>query len=291
MAGIKVRRTLDDRGFKKYMAFCESLKDGSNDALIDTFKYRFAVMEGRIVPKKRTKPLTEARGLGMGDFEKAFQGLVGAFLPHLDKEEQDILGCVCSVLDEKVNGGDIEGAMDALKGAVKDAGGDPDAYEDEDFDEDDVCPECGKCGDECECGDDGCPEGECKVDGECVPCKDAPEAKEECGEKPSAKEECGEKPVTECGDGEALEEGVTDLMDDPENDFRDGMYPAEDDYPSELDFDRSAASPETIFGGEAREPVADYDAMADELLRDAGYGDLTVENSGVRPENRRFLGR
>ena len=284
MAGIKVRRTLDDRGFKKYMAFCESLKDGSNDALIDTFKYKFAVMEGRIVPKgaKKTKPLTEASGLGMGDFEKVFQGLVGAFLPHLDKEEQDFLGCVCNVIDEKINGGDMDGAMDALKGAVRDAGGDPDAYED-DSDE----------AEEEEEEDDGCPDGECKVDGECVPCKDKPEPKEECGDKPDVECNCGKKLQENLQyidpSSSMLREG--DVSYDPENRYMDSspIYPEEGD-PEELDFYHGeAASPVGGYSAEPVDPSVDYDSIADDLLRDAGYSDLTVGRGGVHGRNRRFL--
>ena len=281
MAGIKVRRTLDDRGFKKYMAFCESLKDGSNDALIDTFKYRFAVMEGRIVPKrKKSKPLTEASGLGMGDFEKAFQGLVGAFLPHLDKEEQDFLGCVCSALDEKINGGDMDGAMDALKGAVRDAGGDPDAYGDDEDDEEDEYGE-----------EDGCPEGECKVDGECVPCK----------EEPEAKEECGDKPVTECDKGKSIQESASwgdmdnsgDVSYDPDNRYMEySPIRADEGDPAELDFDHAeAASPVGGYSTAPNDSTFDYDAIADDLLRDAGYGELTVANSGVGKRNRKFFDR
>lgn len=316
MAGIKVRRTLDDRGFKKYMKFCESLKDGSNDALIDTFKYRFAVMEGRIVPKgaKRKKPLTEAAGIRLGEFEKAFQGLVGAFLPHMDEEEQNFLGCVCQVLDEKVNGGDMDGAMDALKNAVRDAGGDPDAYDD------DECPEC---------EDDECPEGTCKVDGECVPCKDdkkpnSDDADEECccGKKKKMTEAVyPDNPMTECGEQESLVEDLDwlkkhnakenkahstmpnyntfaddhpvygDFYDDPDNRYQDRDILPDDDGFDELDFDHEAAVPPAAYDDEAREPIADYDAMADDLLRDAGYGDLASDSVGVREENRRFYGR
>ena len=270
MAGIKVRRTLDDRGFKKYMAFCESLKDGSNDALIDTFKYKFAVMEGRIVPEKKKRPLTES----LAQFEEGVKNLVGAFLPHLDEEEQGVLGNFLSSMQEEIDRRFDRDGDDS----------DEDEVEAEEEDGEEVCPECGKSGDKCTCDDaadkgDGCPEGECKVDGECVPCKDAPEAKEECGEKP----------VTECGETEALAEGVG-LLDDPDNDFRDDMYPM-DDEPSELDFETGAASPSARYSAEAGEPVTDYDAMADELLRDAGYGDLTVENSGVKRENRKFFGK
>lgn len=242
MAGIKVRRTLDDRGFKKYMAFCESLKDGSNDALIDTFKYRFAVMEGRIVPKgaKKSKPLTEASGLGMGDFEKAFQGLVGAFLPHLDKEEQDFLGCVCNALDEKINGGDMDGAMDALKGAVRDAGGDPDAYGDDEDDEDGESVE----------DEGGCPEGECEVDGECVPCEDAKEpnsdeADEECccgkkAKKMTESRKFPENPYTHTGNPKELDFGReldgTGMLGDTESELDDYDDDAGGDIPMNQGF-------------------------------------------------------
>lgn len=271
MAGIKVRRTLDDRGFKKYMAFCESLKDGSNDALIDTFKYRFAVMEGRIVPEKRKRTLTES----LAQFEEGVKNLVSAFLPHLDEEEQGVLGNFLSNMQEEIDkrfDRDGEDADDT----------------DEETEDTEVCPECGKVGDECTCDDaagknDGCPEGECKVDGECVPCD-----KVEDKDSPEAKEECGEKPATECDSG-TLEESVG--LDDPDNDFRADMYPADDDYLRDLDFDarKPATSTEEI-SPEAGESYGKYDAMADELLRDAGFEDLTINNNGVRPENRKFFG-
>ena len=330
MAGIKVRRTLDDRGFKKYMAFCESLKDGSNDALIDTFKYRFAVMEGRIVPKRKKKAMTEAAGISLGDFETAFKGLVGAFLPHMDEEDQEILGNVCTVLDEKINSGDMAGAMDSLKSAVRSAGGDPDAYED-DGEDDDTCPECGKPGDEREC-DDGCPEGECRVDGECVPCDetdgdDGDKDKEKKDKvKPNsadAEEECcGTENMTEAALGRSMVENLkwlkkhnaeenelhaehpnynddavyrgTDTFSDPEAaegacGYGFGYDPGTDD---ELDFEHSdVASPSARYdaGIDGEPSEVDYDAMADELLDDAGFGSLTRRNGGVTGPNRQFV--
>lgn len=282
MAGIKVRRTLDDRGFKKYMAFCESLKDGSNDALIDTYKYRFAVMEGRIVPETRKRrPLTES----LAQFEEGVKNLIGAFLPHLDEEEQGVLGNFLSNMQEEIDKRFDRGGEDA----------DDTDEETEDTDETDeetedteVCPECGKAGDECTCDDaagkdDGCPEGECKVDGECVPCD-----KVEGKDSSEAKEECGKKPATECDSGN-LEESV--LLDDPDNDYRADMYPADDDYSRDLDFDASKpVTPTEEISPEAGENYGKYDAMADELLRDAGFGDLTLDNNGVQPENRKFFG-
>lgn len=159
----KTQRTLGPAAFEAYMNFADSLKDGSNNDSIDRFKYRFAVKEGYIRPKKT---LTESVGISLEDFEKAFTGLVGAFLPHMDQEDQEILSRVCQNLDERINSGDMAGAMDDLKGAVRSAGGDPDSY-DENEDEDDVEYVCDD-DDEC-CDDDECPEGEVCVDGECVP--------------------------------------------------------------------------------------------------------------------------
>ena len=162
----KIQRTLGPAAFEAYMQFADSLKNGSNNDTIDRFKYRFAVKEGYIRPKRHA--MTEsAGGLSLGDFEKAFKGLVGAFLPHLDEDDQEILGRVVSNLDTKINGGDMAGAADLLKGALRDAGGDPDAFEDDDvvFEDDNVDDggECSECDADSECGD-----GEECVDGKCV---------------------------------------------------------------------------------------------------------------------------
>ena len=118
----KIKRTLGPAAFEAYMEFADSLRTPENSDAIDRFKYDFAVMEGYITPKKK-KPLTEGK-LGLGDFEKAFQGLVGAFLPHLDEDEQAILGTVCDTLDQKINSGDFAGAQDILHGAMGAAGSD-----------------------------------------------------------------------------------------------------------------------------------------------------------------------
>lgn len=158
---MKPKRTLGPAAFEAYMNFADSLKNGSNNDSIDRFKYRFAVKEGYIRPKKA---ITEsAGGLSLGDFETAFKGLMSAFLPHMDQEEQEILSTVCANLDEKINGGDMAGAQDVIKGAMRDAGGDPDEYEDDDegMHADDGDAPCDD--------DDTCPPGEKCVDGECVP--------------------------------------------------------------------------------------------------------------------------
>ena len=172
---MKPKRTLGPAAFEAYMNFADSLKNGANNDSIDRFKYRFAVKEGYIRPKKA---MTEsAGGLSLGDFETAFKGLVGGFLPHLDEEEQQFLGCVCSALDEKINSGDLSGAADVIKGAMNDAGG-TDEYED-DACEDGECEECQD--------DDECPEGEECQDGECV----------ESGEDEQEKPEGENKKLTE----------------------------------------------------------------------------------------------
>lgn len=164
----KTQRTLGPAAFEAYMNFADSLKDGTNNDSIDRFKYRFAVKEGYIRPKKT---LTEGvgGGISLDDFEQAFKGLVGAFLPHMDEDDQEILSRVCQNLDARINSGDMAGAMDDLKGAVRTAGGDPDAFDDEDEDEDDVYVEDDEC-DECEnCDSDSeCPDGETCKDGKCV---------------------------------------------------------------------------------------------------------------------------
>lgn len=49
-------RTLGPAAFEAYMDFCDSLKNGKNNAAIDRVKYACAVCEGYITP---AKPLTE----------------------------------------------------------------------------------------------------------------------------------------------------------------------------------------------------------------------------------------
>ena len=249
----KIKRTLGPAAFEAYMEFADSLRTPENSDAIDRFKYDFAVMEGYITPKKK-KTLTEGQ-LGLGDFEKAFQGLVGAFLPHLDSEEQAILGTVCENLDRKINSGDLGGAQDILHGAMK--GLDDDVEEEEET----------------------CEDGSCEGNEP----NDAP-----------ADEECCQKPLKEAMDGRPPHELYDDrfpaIQDDDDDitplDFEDNsdLLPPEEepdigiDYPEEDGTGASVAATDEV----------DYDALADQLLSNSGDSLLTSKNGGIRPENSQF---
>ena len=277
---FKAKRTLGPVAFEAYMDFADSLKTPENSDAIDRFKYNFAVMEGYIKPKAK-KPLTES-GLGLADFEKAAQGLVSAFLPHLDEDEQKILGGFCEWMDENFAGkaGEPESGDDDTEEEF-DTG-------DEDGEPDDVCPDCGTagCDGSCkECDSDAeCPEGETCKDGKCVK-EDEPNSAEAdteccCGGKKKAKVECS-----------SLEEALS-AVDGLDTDLEEDEFPV-DDFIADNSFDTPKVSED--YGTEPEpEPVAasedevDYDALADQLLSDNGFRKMTTEFGGVQPENQKF---
>lgn len=293
---MKPKRTLGPAAFEAYMNFADSLKNGANNDSIDRFKYRFAVKEGYIRPKKA---ITEASGrLSLGDFETAFKGLVGGFLPHLDEEEQQFLGCVCTALDEKINSGDLSGATDVLKGAMRDAGGDTDEFDDDvSVDDDDAEP--------CQDGDE-CPEGEECQDGECVKDDDSdddagadekPEEKQKPAEVECCQKANSAKAKVDSINMETPGFGVDDtesysLDDESGDDVADIMRQNDemDVYPSGKesknstgfsDYNEDFSSPSDV----------DYDKLADMILSDHGYGNMTIENGGVGARNRAVFDR
>ena len=312
---IKPKRTLGPAAFEAYMNFADSLKNGTNNDEIDRFKYRFAVHEGYIRPKR--KNITESAGrLTMADFETAFQGFVGAFLPHMDADEQEILSRVCANVDKMVNNGDISGAADAIKGAIGDAGGDPDAFEGDEFDVD-GCDEGDQCDDDTECG-----EGECCEGGECVKPDET-----DGGEEGESGEDDGDSGDEGDSDGEAGEDGKKQSGKKPSKDkANDGKFNFEaidmgtpgfgaDSTEFELG-DETGDDVDSILGrnhdlgvynpeGTPKEPAVcsddtedygassdvDYDALADLILSENGYGNMTTSAGGVGEENRRFMGR
>lgn len=373
---MKPKRTLGPAAFEAYMNFADSLKDGTNNDSIDRFKYRFAVKEGYIRPKK-AKPMTESiGGLSMGDFETAFKGLVGGFLPHLGKEDQEFLGAVCSALDEKINGGDLAGAQDVLKGAMRDAGGDPDAYEGDEFDDGEGDGE-GECEDgECEDGET-CPEGKTCKDGEC---EDAEGESDDGDDKKNMTEAAQLHPDDSCphintravgapsknisydyaddadylppmlhDDDEVYDDGEMAELDfghtgfyghNRSNEFAPDMQcqqapgkkanaaqangeaistvtpgfqtddndvelePENGDYVDDIisrndDMDvygnRNEPASGHMFSDDVEDfgasPDVDYDALADMILSDNGYGNMTVANGGVGQRNRQFVNR
>lgn len=260
----KPGRTLGPAAFEAYMNFADSLKNGSNNDQIDRFKYRFAVKEGYIRPKKA---ITESAGkFSLGDFEKAFTGLVGAFLPHMDEDDQEILGRVCKNLDEKINGGDLSGAGDVIKDAMRSAGGDPDAYEDS-GDESGEC-ENGECGEKCDDAD-----GKDSYDGNGAN-SGKPAVEAISGSTPGFGEDGTE---FELGDesGEDVDSilGTTNRMD---------VYPEGGDTVHGKSFDDASE-------GYGNDGGVDYDALADMILSDNGYGNMTTAAGGVGAENRGLL--
>ena len=295
----KIKRTLGPAAFEAYMEFADSLRTPENSDAIDRFKYDFAVMEGYITPKKK-KPLTEGQ-LGLGDFEKAFQGLVGAFLPHLDEDEQAILGTVCDALDQKINSGDLGGAQDILHGAMQDAGGTPDSFQ--------VDEECcmAKPKVEAKSGSKFHPEDDCPhIFGANDPWSikfptdsDFPEdyamgaekeldfdtdyAHDDYPEDFPADEECCDKPVTETFDGRPPHE-----LDDDRFPADDNSIPYRPESPAGID-----GVEDYSFEDDTNVPLAatdelDYDALADQLLSDSGHANLTGKYGGIRPENQKF---
>jgi hypothetical protein len=273
---MKPKRTLGPAAFEAYMNFADSLKNGSNNDSIDRFKYRFAVKEGYIRPKKA---ITEsAGGLSLGDFETAFKGLMSAFLPHMDQEEQEILSTVCANLDEKINGGDMAGAQDVIKGAMRDAGGDPDEYEDDD---DDV---------PCDDDDDTCPPGETCDDGECVPEDDDDAADDETADDKKKKDltEATHKPLNDYGNNKFHPEDhcphintkawadpsktLAEDYDDTEDDMylpplltdKNVMFNDDEGNPAELDFEHKD------FFGPTGDPYSEDDLPPFECQQKAG---------------------
>ena len=276
---FKAKRTLGPAAFEAYMDFADSLKTPENSDAIDRFKYKFAVMEGYIKPKK-SKAITES--LGLGDFEKAAQGLISAFLPHLDEDEQKILGGFCNWMDEKIA---------EKTGKDQDNDAEEDEFDTGDDDEDnseEVCPDCGTagCDGSCkECDSDAeCPEGETCKDGKCVK-EDEPNSAEAdteccCGGKKKAKVECS-----------SLEEALA-AVDGLDTDLEEDEFPV-DDFIADNSFDTPKVSEE--YGTEpdpepavANEDEVDYDALADQLLSDNGYRKMTTKFGGVQPENQKF---
>lgn len=280
---FKAKRTLGPVAFEAYMDFADSLKTPENSDAIDRFKYRFAVMEGYIKPKAK-KAITES--IGLEDFEKAAQGLISAFLPHLDEDDQKILGGFCTWMDEEI-GKKTDNAP------AEDDGDDEDEYDtgdedDSEEDSEDVCPDCGTagCDGSCkECDSDAeCPEGETCKDGKCVK-EDEPNSAEAdteccCGGKKKAKVECS-----------SLEEALS-AVDGLDTDLEEDEFPV-DDFIADNSLDTPKVSEE--YGTEpepapsvASEDEIDYDALADQLLSDNGFRKMTTEFGGVQPENQKF---
>ena len=234
---MKPKRTLGPAAFEAYMNFADSLKDGTNNDSIDRFKYRFAVKEGYIRPKKARAMTESAGGLSLEDFETAFKGLVGGFLPHLDDDDQEILGRVCENLDRAINSGDFGAAQDAIKGAMRDAGGDPDEYGEEEYccDDDGECEECEECDD-----DDECPAGKTCKAGKCVDDDSDDESDDDSDEgKPAGKKGLAEGSM------------YPSRISDPENDFL-GVADVENQYDaagelSELDFEEPTRTPDDYY--------------------------------------------
>ena len=271
----KTKRTLGPVAFEAYMDFADSLKTPENSDAIDRFKYRFAVMEGYIKPKKK-KALTE--GLNLSDFEKAAQGLISAFLPHLDEDEQKILGGFCAWMDEEI------GKRTGESPSEDDGGEYDDEFDTGDEEDEETCPECGEAGCDGSCkecdSDDECPEGETCKDGKCVkdegPNSAEPDAECCCGKKKKGK-------LTECS---TLEEALAavDALDG--TDIDDTGLPV-DDFIADNSFDEPKLPEEYPVEPEsepdvAKEPEVDYDALADQLLSENGYGSMTTSSFNKR---------
>lgn len=315
----KTQRTLGPAAFEAYMDFADSLKNGRNDDAIDRFKYNFAVKEGYIRPARKAKLEAADAPLTADKIKEAVGGLLQAFLPHLDSEEQTVLEGFLKNFDDKVNAGENPFGSDD----------DDDKQECEDA-------ECDECED-----DDECPAGTKCVDGECVP------VEEECDQGAAPVEaECdqGAAPAdTECQKtakkGKKLTESrSSDLFGDANEGESDLLRPYDDNGERELDFDRGFEDRTGVYDsafdeqrgrelddeeenrrldeyieGErehrellkqypelasvdngdddsvAGEPDVDYDALADELLDNAGYGNMSSRNGGVAPRNQKFF--
>ena len=122
MSNRYMGRTLAPAQFESFMDYCDSLKNGKNDAEIDRVKYECAVSEGYIVPRSAQKKPKMEGVFSLGDVEKAIQGTVAAFLPHLDDEEQGILGGFLKVMDDAVNTGDTSALKDMAGNIFRQAG-------------------------------------------------------------------------------------------------------------------------------------------------------------------------
>lgn len=193
---VKPKRTLGPAQFEAYMDFVDSLKDGSNNDAIDKFKYKMAVREGYIKPK-----LEAAGGLTADAIRKGIDGLLQAFLPYLDTDEQAVVGGVMEKFDEAIATG--KNPASVLFG------------DDSDSDENECVCEDGKCGDaECVKVCDGdscttvCAKDDDGDDGEGKKSKPAPEKKEDSDDDGDDGKPNGKPPVEECGDGKKLQESV-----------------------------------------------------------------------------------
>lgn len=312
----RTHRTLGPAAFEAYMDFANSLKNGSNNDAIDRFKYNFAVKEGYIRPAR--KPQFEAADgpLTADKIKDAVSGLLQAFLPHLDSEEQTVLEGFLKNFDDKVNTGESPFSSDDEDGYDVEDAGDADAGD-------------GECD-----GDDECPAGTKCVDGECVPV----EEECDCGEPNAvpADTQCQKVGKGKKGKGNKLtesrssnlfgnaDEGESDLLrpydvngerdidfDHPARDI-DAEYDSAFDEQRQRELDdeeadrnldeyislwnsdelkdyRDDGADEGRPGAEANDADVDYDALADELLNNAGYGNMSTRNGGVAPRNQKFF--
>ena len=293
---MKPKRTLGPAAFEAYMDFADSLKDGTNNDSIDRFKYRFAVKEGYIRPKKAMTEAVAGGKLTLDAFEQAFKGLVGGFLPYLDQDEQQILSGVCASLDEKLNGGDVSGAQDILKGAMRDAGADTDEYDDDVSDDESDDDGCATCQDDKEC-----PDGqECK-DGKCT---ETEKTDSDDGEKPAEVECCQKTPKANSAKakvdsintelpGFGADDTESYSLDDESGSDVDDIIrqnDAMDVYPSGSDSKNATGLNDYGEDFDASSDV-DYDKLADMILSDNGYGNMTTANGGVGARNRAMFNR
>lgn len=220
----KVQRTLAPAQFESFMDFADSLKNGSNNSTIDEFKYKFAVREGYIRPRKAQ--LEAVDGLNADSIKDAINGLLGAFLPHLDDSEKCIVGKVmenlnkacaegrCPTMDDMFGTDDDEDVADdviVVDGDEDESGdGDDTADADEPKNDESAKDDAGK-------DDAGCEDGKCdnkansaEPETECCCCKDG---KCVCGKcnavanSAPAETECGAKPKFESASDNIPEDG------------------------------------------------------------------------------------
>jgi hypothetical protein len=243
MSTIKPKRTLGPAQFEAFMGFADSLKDGTNNDAINKFKYNMAVREGYIKPK-----LEAAGGFTAEHIKAGINGLLQAFMPLLDSDEQAIVGGVMEEFDKAVAAG--KNPAEVLFGNDDD--------DDESTDETDVvvvepevggAPECadGECkGSECTtvCDGDKC-ETVCEKEGEC---KDSEE-----DEKPADKPK---PPFPKKDDKKDSEKS-----DDKKEDKKDSKQP-NSDTPIEECGEKSL---QEAIGNDG----VDYDALADMVLQNA----------------------
>lgn len=262
-------RTLGPAAFEAYMDFCDSLKNGKNNAAIDRVKYACAVCEGYITP---AKPLTESQDpesilKSIGSLDKKIF-VINKFIDEkgIKPLTKEVIGCFYNRANDAMS--EVE-----LFDTLCDCAGKG-------------CPECGD------------PNGKPTIT-EMRSYGKTYDPNEFC-----TGPGCGlsdEEDDQFNGAGFGGEEGMSEELNFDHAGYGDNSFvPEESD--SEI-LNRASRMQKDAdlkkFLGRANGPYSmsrqsrndeAAEAEADRYLADAGFENMTSKNGGVRPVNRKFFG-